>query len=107
MTDTLCQDLDALMRNARAAAEQRQDYADLCEIATVMHNFGVARQDMAALADAARKRRQPLAPTHGHGFNGATPPSPSRANLMPHESHEEMDGGGNPALREALLRRGD
>ena len=101
MSDQLRIDLHTMMRNARAQFEADRPFDQLSEVATVVDDYLAAKARLESIAAHARALRQPPAqPVQSE-------PAKSGRPLMPHENYDGMDGGGNPYLREALLRKGD
>lgn len=101
MSDQLQQYLATLMRSAKAEMDAQRDWEHLNKVGICINDFFACRARLAAMAEAGGQLRQPMPhPVPPVDLTGRGRP------LMPHEM-EEMDGGGNPALREALLRRGD
>ena len=100
MSDQLQQYLATLMRSARTSMDAQRQWNNLSAIGIVLDDYFASCAKVEALAKTAQQLTAPAVP-----LNGTTPPTGRP--LMPHEQYEEMDGGGNPALREALLRRGD
>lgn len=102
MSDQLRIDLHTMMRNARVQFEAAKPFDALSDVAMVVDDYLAAKARLESIALHARSLRQPPAqPVQ------SDEPSQSGRPLMPHENYEGMDGGGNPYLRDALLRRGD